>query len=185
MITSLHTTQPTHPGAAMASRRSRWDTSHRHDRLPEDWQLIRAEVKARANGRCQAKQHANGCNGIGTDCDHIIPGDNNSLENLRWLSNACHKAKTVRETAARNSWYRKTRLHPVEENPGSIQPGVGGVPPRARWINRRIAPPIMRASSCSFFARIPDFPSLWCSPFYGPFPWLAGASRECARLCIP
>lgn len=32
-----------------------------------------------------------------------------------------------------------------------------GVPPRAPQINRRIAPPIMRASSRSFFARIPTF----------------------------
>lgn len=113
----------------MASKRSRWNTSHRHDRLPQDWQRIRAEVKARANGKCQAKQHAKGCNGIGTDCDHIIPGDDNSLDNLQWLSNACHKAKTARETVARNSWYRKTRLHPVEKNPGSIPPGVGGTSP--------------------------------------------------------
>ena len=67
----------------MASKRSRWNTSHRHDRLPPDWQRIRAEVKARANGRCQAKHHAKGCNGIGTDCDHIIPGDDNSLDNLQ------------------------------------------------------------------------------------------------------
>lgn len=103
IITSLHTTQPTHQGAAMPTKRSRWQTSRRHDRLPHDWQLIRAEVKARANGRCQATHHARGCNGIGTDCDHIIPGDDNRLDNLQWLSNACHKAKTARETAARNS----------------------------------------------------------------------------------
>ena len=32
-----------------------------------------------------------------------------------------------------------------------------GVPPRAPWINRRIAPPIMRAPFRSFFARIPSF----------------------------
>ena len=35
-----------------------------------------------------------------------------------------------------------------------------GAPPRAPWINRRIAPPIMRASSRSFFARIPTFQGL-------------------------
>ena len=118
----------------MPTKRSRWQTSHRHDRLPHDWQRIRAEVKARANGRCQAKRHANGCNGIGTDCDHIIPGDDNSLDNLQWLSGACHKAKTARETAARNAWYRETRLHPVENNPGLIQPGVGGHLPGSRRI---------------------------------------------------
>ncbi len=113
----------------MPSRRSRWNTSRRHDRLPCDWQRIRAVVKARAGGRCQAERHARGCNGIGTDCDHIIPGDDNSLDNLQWLSSACHKAKTARETAMRNIRYRKSRLHPIEENPGLIPPGVGGTSP--------------------------------------------------------
>ncbi len=47
----------------MPSRRSRWNTSLRHDRLPCDWQRIRAVVKARAGGRCQAERHARGCNG--------------------------------------------------------------------------------------------------------------------------
>ena len=113
----------------MSVKRSRWQTSNRHDRLPKDWAAIRAQVKARANGKCQAEHHATGCDGIGTDCDHIKPGDDNSLDNLQWLSNACHKAKTARETAERNSWYRKTRLHPVENNPGMIRPGVGGTSP--------------------------------------------------------
>lgn len=112
----------------MPVRRSRWQTSHRHNRLPKDWQRIRAEVKARASGKCQAEHHVKGCDGIGTDCDHITPGDDNSLDNLQWLSSACHKAKTARETAARNSWYREAKLHPRETNPGQL-PGVGGTSP--------------------------------------------------------
>ena len=118
----------------MPTRRSRWQTSHRRDRLPHDWQRIRAAVRARAGSRCQAKRHVNGCNGIGTDCDHIIPGDDNSLDNLQWLSTACHKAKTTRETAARNAWYCESRLHPVEKKSGIDLTRGGGHLPGGRRI---------------------------------------------------
>jgi 5-methylcytosine-specific restriction endonuclease McrA len=115
----------------MVARRSRWYTSRRRDRLPADWQRIRALVSERAGGRCQAKRHARGCNGIGTDCDHIIPGDDDSLDNLQWLSSACHKAKTADETRRRNMWYAKTKRHPVENNPGCLSgPGGGCLPGR-------------------------------------------------------
>ena len=62
----------------MPSSHCRWQTSRRRDRLPGDWQRIRAKVKAGAGGKCQAKRHAKGCNGIGTDSDHSVSGDDNS-----------------------------------------------------------------------------------------------------------
>ena len=43
-----------------------------------------------------------------------------------------------------------------------------GAPPRAPLNNRRIAPPIMRASSRSFFARIPAFQGLLALAVLGP-----------------
>ena len=49
-----------------------------------------------------------------------------------------------------------------QSNPG------WGVPPRAPRINRRIAPPIMRASSRSFFARIPAFLGFLALAFLWP-----------------
>ena len=107
-------------GMGMPRNRMNWNTSNRRLRLPDDWAARRAAVKARAHGRCEAKLHAKGCNGIGTDCDHIVPGDNHSLDNLQWLSYACHKAKTARESAERNREYKKLRRHPSERHPGLI-----------------------------------------------------------------
>lgn len=66
------------PGMAMPSSHCRWQTSRRRDRLPGDLQRIRAKAKAGAGGKCQAKHHAEGCNGIGTDSDHSVSGDGNS-----------------------------------------------------------------------------------------------------------
>ena len=97
-----------------------WNSSDRRFRLPDDWEQRRAMVKARAHGRCEARIHAKDCDGIGTDCDHIVPGDNHSLDNLQWLSYACHKAKTARESAERNRRYKKLRSHPNERHPGLI-----------------------------------------------------------------
>ena len=58
-----------------ASRRERWYTSDRRYRLPSDWGRRKAAVRARARGRCQAASHAPGCNGVGTECDHIVAGE--------------------------------------------------------------------------------------------------------------
>lgn len=107
-------------GMGMPRNGMNWNTSDRRLRLPDDWAARRAAVKARAHGRCEAKRHAKGCNGIGTDCDHIVPGDDHSLDNLQWLSYACHKAKTARESAERNREYKKLRRHPSERHPGLI-----------------------------------------------------------------
>lgn len=76
--------------------------SHRRERLPADWDERRDAVRARAHGRCQALTHHPDCTGLGTECDHITPGDNHHLTNLQWLSTPCHKAKTATETRQRN-----------------------------------------------------------------------------------
>lgn len=97
-----------------------WSTSDRRQRLPADWPKIRRQVKARAGGKCQATQHTPQCNGTGTDADHIQQGDNHSLDNLQWLSEPCHKAKTARETAARNKRNAKLKRKPKEQHPGRL-----------------------------------------------------------------
>ena len=97
-----------------------WSTSDRHSRLPHDWQAIRRRVRARAHGRCEATVHAPGCDGRGTECDHIIPGDDHSLENLAWLNSYCHKAKTQREAAQNNRAMARLRRHPIEKHPGLL-----------------------------------------------------------------
>lgn len=93
-----------------------WATSDRRQRLPANWPTIRAEVQRLAGNRCEAEEHARGCNGYGTDADHIISGDNHDVDNLQWLSAECHKAKTARESAQRNhlraTMRRRTEQHP-------------------------------------------------------------------------
>lgn len=99
-----------------------WSTSNRRDRLPDDWWKRRAQVKARAKSKCQASVHHPKCDGTGTDADHIIEGDDHSLENLQWLSSPCHKAKTSRENARRNQQRAALRNRPAEQHPGRIAP---------------------------------------------------------------
>lgn len=97
-----------------------WSTSDRKQRLPHDWPKRRAAVKARAKGKCEATTHAPKCRGWGSDADHIIPGDDHSMDNLQWLSGACHWAKTNRETAARNRERKTARYKPSEQHPGRL-----------------------------------------------------------------
>lgn len=98
-----------------------WETSTRRSRLPPNWDSdIRPAVKRRANGLCQAAEHARDCDGTGTDADHIIPGDDHGMGNLQWLSRPCHDAKTARETAARNTKRASMRVRPAERHPGEI-----------------------------------------------------------------
>ena len=98
-----------------------WSTSDRRYRLPKGWATTRAEVKRRAGGKCEAMRHVPECSGLGTDADHIVQGDNHSLNNLQWLSEPCHRAKTARETAERNTRNAQLKRRPQEPHPGAIQ----------------------------------------------------------------
>ena len=95
-----------------------WSTSDRRSRLPANWPQLCRQVKTRANGRCQAEKHDPRCDGIGTDNDHIIPGDDHRIENMQWLSGPCHRAKTAHESAARNQHTAALKRRPSEPHPG-------------------------------------------------------------------
>lgn len=97
-----------------------WSTSDRRHRLPSDWTGRKARVKARAGNRCEADQHDPRCDGTGHDADHHIPGDDHSDSNLRWLNTYCHRAKTARESAARNRATAALRRRPAEAHPGQL-----------------------------------------------------------------
>lgn len=97
-----------------------WETSTRSQRLPKDWARRREARKRIARGMCEAPVHAPGCSGRGEECDHNIPGDDHSIENLRWLSGPCHDAKTRREAAERNRARAQMRLRPEEKHPGAL-----------------------------------------------------------------
>lgn len=86
-----------------------WSGSTRRSRLPADWSARVSAVRARAGGRCEAREHVAACDGRGTDCDHIVAGDDHDLSNLQWLSRPCHQAKTARD---RQAWKRRPEQHP-------------------------------------------------------------------------
>jgi 5-methylcytosine-specific restriction endonuclease McrA len=95
-----------------------WSTSDRRQRLPPNWQTLRRQARDRAHGLCEATRHDPRCDGKGTDADHITAGDSHHLANLQWLSGPCHRAKTARETAARNRQTAALKRRPVERHPG-------------------------------------------------------------------
>lgn len=86
-----------------------WEGSTRKQRLPGDWPIRRGLVRGRAHNMCEARTHHPACDGIGTDCDHVVQGDDHSLDNLQWLSGPCHKAKTA---ADKTLWKRSPEPHP-------------------------------------------------------------------------
>lgn len=92
-----------------------WETSTRADRLPPDWYRRRGHVKKRAGGQCELVQHGIRCPLEGSQCDHIIPNDDHSYENLQWLCTGHHKQKTQQESAAARWKTRENR--PPEKHP--------------------------------------------------------------------
>lgn len=96
-----------------------WETSTRRSRLPADWPKRRQRTKTRAKGMCEAQVHEPECDGIGSECDHIIAGDDHSLSNLQYLSGPCHAAKTQVEAQAAARTKRQARMLPQEQHPGT------------------------------------------------------------------
>lgn len=99
-----------------------WATSDRRSRLPRDWPARVSKVKRRAKGKCEAKRHHPRCDGSGSECDHVHPGDDHSLDNLQWLSEWCHKAKTSEDNAKIAAERAAMRKRPEEIHPGRIAP---------------------------------------------------------------
>jgi 5-methylcytosine-specific restriction protein A len=94
-----------------------WEGSDRRKRLPKDWKERRILVEARAGGRCQAVLNdETRCPDQGTDCDHIVPGDNHEISNLQWLCRWHHNRKTSKEAHARRP--RINERIPRESHPG-------------------------------------------------------------------
>lgn len=93
-----------------------WQTSDRRSRLPSDWPKRRQQVKRRARGRCESEHHEPECDGVGTECDHVVNNDDHSLDNLQWLSTPCHKAKTQRESKV----WLQPKARPRPKHPGLL-----------------------------------------------------------------
>lgn len=91
-----------------------WQGSTRKARLPENWSYLRGLVLDRDGGRCTEP----GCGWPATDVDHIVPGDDHSLGNLRSLCAGHHRRKSSSEGGrARAARGRRA----VEPHPGLIR----------------------------------------------------------------
>jgi 5-methylcytosine-specific restriction protein A len=93
-----------------------WEHSTRRSRLPPDWEARRIKVRRRAGRQCEHIEHGARCPLPGNECDHIIPGDDHSLENLQWLCAPHHREKTQREAAA--GLAKVSEKRPRERHPG-------------------------------------------------------------------
>lgn len=94
----------THMGRCRAHQRDGWanKAEPRKNRLPPDWSTRRALVLKRDGGICHI------CHQPGADqVDHIIAGDDHSLENLAPIHEKtpphCHRYKTAQEGHAARS----------------------------------------------------------------------------------
>lgn len=103
-----------------------WAGSDRGARLPADWPWRRAQVQKRAGGRCERKiPGRNGgtfrCSAPGTDCDHIIPGDDHRLENLEWLCGRHHDIKSSAEGNAAKAAKKAQGRRQPERHPSTLR----------------------------------------------------------------
>jgi 5-methylcytosine-specific restriction protein A len=83
-------------GKCQQHQRPPWQGTTRRQRLPTDWNTRRQLVFKRDGNICHI------CHQPGADTiDHIIPGDNHSLENLAPIHDNqpphCHRIKTAKE----------------------------------------------------------------------------------------
>lgn len=74
-----------------------WSTSRRKERLPDDWKKIRLEVFKVKGRRCLVVDEQGQCSRTATDIDHIVAGDDHSIENLRPICSEHHRTKSSQE----------------------------------------------------------------------------------------
>lgn len=103
-----------------------WAGSDRRLRLPTNWPSLVITVKKRAStqshpsGQCEALGSKTGlrCKNAGRDVDHIIPGDDHDLSNLRLLCIWHHGKKSSREGNEAQASRRLSATRPPERHPG-------------------------------------------------------------------
>jgi 5-methylcytosine-specific restriction enzyme A len=120
-----------------------WRDSTRRRRLPASWQAIRRECFAIYGPLCYL------CSDFASDIDHVIPGDNHSLENLRPICKSCHTKKSSAEGGRAFQAQRPKRKRITEQHPGFIKR-------LARWqanVSRQVQF-ILKRSKVFFLLRI-------------------------------
>lgn len=101
-----------------------WANSDRRDRLPKDWPQIRRRVLKRDGGRCtERNDYGQRCPELATDVDHVKPGDDHSLSNLRSLCSWHHNRKSGAEGAQARAAIRRRngkKFKRTENHPGLL-----------------------------------------------------------------
>lgn len=94
----------------------KWTNSNRVNRLPPGWyRVMRPRVFAQWGTICHI------CRKDGADqIDHLVPGDDHSLDNLRPAHKACHSKKSAQEGVEARARRRADLKHPStrESHPG-------------------------------------------------------------------
>lgn len=94
-----------------------WEGSDRSARLPSDWRERRAIVLKRDQHRCTVlMRNGTRCTDDATEVDHIVPGDDHRLENLRAICTWHHLRKSSGEGNTART--RVTQRRPAEPHPG-------------------------------------------------------------------
>jgi len=96
-----------------------WEGSTRKERLPDNWPQLRAIVLQRCGGRCEILMRSGKrCHDKATDVDHIIHGDDHSLDNLQGICRWHHNRKSSAEGNAARTY--TTSARPPERHPGEV-----------------------------------------------------------------
>lgn len=74
-----------------------WETSDRKSRLPTNWVQLRRDAFERYGRQCYVTEDGRQCPEESSDIDHVVPGDDHSIENLRPICRRHHKAKSSSE----------------------------------------------------------------------------------------
>lgn len=82
----------------MPPRTGGWKNSPRASQLPPRWRQLRERVLLRDGHRCTwTLDDGTRCTAQATEVDHITPGNNHTLPNLRALCRDHHAMKSSRE----------------------------------------------------------------------------------------
>jgi 5-methylcytosine-specific restriction endonuclease McrA len=109
-----------------------WESSNRRQELPKNWATLRAKVLKRDGHQCTERDPNTGlrCTEHATDVDHISPGNDHSMTNLRALCQWHHRRKSgieggqarqrqLAEQRAQNR-RRTARFDRREKHPGEL-----------------------------------------------------------------
>jgi 5-methylcytosine-specific restriction protein A len=104
-----------------------WRGSARRDQLPVNWRQLCTDVRQTYGSSCYLCGHHNA-----SDTDHVVPGNDHSLSNLRPICGTrcsecgaehrapCHVAKSSREGGQAAQAARPKRARAPEQHPGMV-----------------------------------------------------------------